>query len=172
MNRLFDTGLEANAVFSPCRTWRYTLIRKWDTTKPAIAFIGLNPSIANEDRLDNTTKKCVAWARRDGFGSYVMLNLFGIVSTDPFGIRTADDPNGPENDAWIEKTLRQSQTVVFCWGSTYAHILGERIKIVEQITRNTGLTPHCLGVTGGGFPKHPLYLRNDTRIVPLPGWDK
>lgn len=170
MRTLFDDGLDSDAVFSPCRTWRYSLTRTWDTDKPAIAFIGLNPSIANENRLDATTKKCVAWARRDGFGRYVMLNLFAMVSTDPQGLKTAVDPVGPETDAWIEKTLQQSKSVVFCWGCTYEKLLAPRIAAVEQITRNTGLTPQCLGVTGGGFPKHPLYLRNDTRMVPLLGW--
>lgn len=168
--RLFDSGIKSDALFSPCRTWRYTLTREWDSSLPGIAFIGLNPSTADADKLDNTTTKCVKWAKRDGFGRYVMLNLFGLVSTNPNGLLTAPDPVGPNTDAWIAHVLSRCPAVVFCWGSTHAKLLTPRIAVVEQITRDMGRTPQCLGVTGGGFPRHPLYLRNDTQMIPLPGW--
>jgi hypothetical protein len=34
--------IHKSAVFSPCRTWRYTLTRIWDPTLPLAMFIGLN----------------------------------------------------------------------------------------------------------------------------------
>jgi hypothetical protein len=39
---------DKGAIFSPCRTWRYLLWRNWDLSLPACAFIGLNPSTADE----------------------------------------------------------------------------------------------------------------------------
>ena len=36
------------ANFSPCRTWRYKLSRRWSPAGPMIAFVGLNPSTADE----------------------------------------------------------------------------------------------------------------------------
>lgn len=160
---------KATAVFSPCRTWRYVLTRTWDTSLPSIAFLGVNPSIADEHKLDNTTKKCRKWSARDGYGTYVMLNLFGLVSTNPKGLRSHNDPNGPENDDWIRKTLSEVKAVVFAWGATANNLTGPRIEFVEQVARELGHKPLCLGVTKGGFPLHPCRLANATKLVPYRG---
>lgn len=156
----------SDAVFSPCRTWRYTLTRTWDNSLPSIAFIGINPSVANEHKLDNTTTKCCMWSRKLGYGTYVMLNLYGLVSTDPVSLRGHPDPNGPENDYWIRRTLSEVKTVVFAWGATANNMTGPRIAFVESVCNELGHRPLCMGTTKGGFPKHPLYLKNNTAMVP------
>lgn len=162
---LFDRGVEASALFSECRTWRYTLTRTWDRKNPLIAFVGLNPSTADETKLDNTTTKCVKWARRDGFGSYVMLNLFGLVSTLPGALKAAADPVGPDNDLWIKQTFSDASAVVFCWGTTLHNLTGPRIEVVKQLADEAGLNPLCPGHTKAGFPKHPCRLANATKLV-------
>ena len=159
-------GRAAGATFSLDGKYRYRLWRMWDWESPTIAFIGLNPSTADANKLDNTTTKCVHWAKRDGFGQYVMLNLFGLVSTDPKGLKTVDDPTGTENDDWIRTTLSEAKAVVFCWGCTAQKLTEPRIKRVEEMTRDAGLKPLCVAVTKGGFPKHPLYAKNNTILMP------
>lgn len=165
--QLIDTGRASAAEFSPCRRWRWTLTRVWDPTKPVIAFVGLNPSIADETQLDNTTKKCVKWAKRDGFGKFVMLNLYGIVSTDPAGLKAVEDPVGRDNDFWIRATFRQAKAVVFCWGATLNQFTADRIAAVEAMAREAGLVPLCPGHTKAGFPLHPCRLANATKLIPF-----
>lgn len=161
-------GRGAGAEFSLCGKYRYKLWRCWDWERPTIAFIGLNPSTADGSKLDNTTTKCVKWAKRDGFGQYIMLNLFGLVSTNPAGLKTATDPNGPDNNAWITKTLAEVKAVVFCWGATSHKLTKPRIELIEMLARDAYQRPLCPGLTKGGFPKHPCYLANDTRLIEYP----
>lgn len=41
--------MEKKAIISKDKIYRYKLSRTWDSTKPTILFIGLNPSIADEN---------------------------------------------------------------------------------------------------------------------------
>lgn len=76
-------------IFSPCRTWRYTLERVWAPpegyrgAREVAAFIGLNPSTADEVKNDPTVTRCINYARRWGFHGMFMLNIFALRSTDP-----------------------------------------------------------------------------------------
>lgn len=153
---------KSGAIFSECRTWRYQLWRTWDRSLPSIAFVGLNPSTADQRKLDNTTLKCVRWSRRDGYGTFIMLNLFGLVSTDPKGLRQCEDPVGPWTDQWLKRTIDSVKTVVLCYGGHSHPLIKGRIKAVNEMVTN----PMCLGVTKGGAPLHPLYLKNSTQIIP------
>jgi hypothetical protein len=110
------TVMKSGASFSPCRTWRYRLSRRWLPAGPMIAFIGLNPSTADEVNDDPTVRRCIGFARRWGFGGMYMLNVFGYRSTKPQALRTAADPIGPRTDAVLRTTCRRSTMVVACWG--------------------------------------------------------
>lgn len=46
--------MQKEATISDDQIYRYKLSRTWDSTKPTILFIGLNPSIANETIDDPT----------------------------------------------------------------------------------------------------------------------
>ncbi len=76
--RLSETG----AKFSRCRKWRYLLWRKW-ADGPVANFLMLNPSTADELRLDPSCTRARLYAERWGFGALVVTNLFGWRATDP-----------------------------------------------------------------------------------------
>lgn len=157
------------AVFTQDRKHRYSLTRTWDVNRPIIAYIGLNPSTADENKLDNTTTKCVQWAKRDLFGTYVMLNLFAFVSTDPKGLLVADDPVGELNNEYIRKTCSLVDTVVFAWGAhrNQHPLVRSQTELVMRIARENCDRIMCLGLTQHGFPKHPLYLPKTTQLIPF-----
>jgi hypothetical protein len=48
-----------------------------------VAFIGLNPSTADETTDDPTVRRCVGFAKRWGYDRMVMLNAFAYRATDP-----------------------------------------------------------------------------------------
>ena len=54
------------AVFSPCRRWRYLLWRRWDEKLPVANFLMLNPSTADEHKLDPTCARARDYAERWG----------------------------------------------------------------------------------------------------------
>lgn len=147
------------AVFSPCRTWRYSLTRVWDPKRDTVAFIGLNPSTADETVNDPTVRRCIGFARSWGYGQMIMLNLFGFRATDPRVMKRAADPVGPGNDAALRDLTDGIETIAV-WG---AH--GNWLKRDYHVLDLVGPVK-CLGTTKEGFPRHPLYLRAD--LVPEP----
>src|ERR1700680_4473196 len=124
MPSLFEAPAESDdfrTVFSPCRTYRYVLVRCWAESLPRIVFIGLNPSTADEHVDDNTIRRLKSFAKQWGFGSMVMLNLFAYRATNPKILTKLPDAAGcPENDRWIELNVNRVKTVVVAWGADKA----------------------------------------------------
>lgn len=149
----------SGARFSPCRTWRYRLWRRWSTNKPTVAFIGLNPSTADETNDDPTVRRCIGFARRWGFGGMNMLNIFAFRSTNPKLLRKAADPIGPGNRAALLRTCCRSALIVACWGG-WGRLFDRGEAVIDLLA---GFRLHCLGHTKDGHPKHPLYLSCGTR---------
>jgi hypothetical protein len=151
------------ATFSPCRRYRYHLHRTW-SPGPRIAFLMLNPSTADETEPDPTLTRCVGFARSWGCGGVDIVNLFGLVDRDPKVLRTARDPIGPENNSHVAAVARKAGRIVAAWGAfPGARDRANAMRLRLAVERVELL---CLGVTKAGHPRHPLYLRADTQLVP------
>jgi hypothetical protein len=146
----------SGAKFSACRRWRYLLWRRWDESLPAANFLMLNPSTADEHRLDPSCTRARKYAERWGFGALIVTNLFGWRATDPGEMKAARDPVGRGNDAAILRAARESALVVCAWGNHGAH-LGRARKVVDLLTANN-VALNVLRMNGQGEPAHPLYL--------------
>lgn len=146
----------AGAAFSNCRRWRYLLWRRWEAAQPAANFLMLNPSTADEFRLDPTCARARDYAERWGYGALVVTNVFGWRATDPAEMKAARDPVGPGNDRAIVAAARECAIVVCAWGNHGAH--EERSARVLQLLRGAGVALHVLRLNAGGEPSHPLYL--------------
>jgi len=155
-----DLFNQVSAHFSPDRKYRFALWRKWDERKPLIAFFGLNPSTANEFGTDPTIRSVMRITRHNGCGGFVMLNCFPFVSTDPDMLR--DFGNTKENDRVIKRLTAQCEHVVFAWGN---------FKVVRDLGRDHELMKLfpkalCLGINKNGSPKHPLFIKGSTKLIP------
>ena len=106
-------------------------------------------------RDDNTSRVCINYAKRWGFGSLLIGNLFAIRSTDPMGVRDAVDPVGPRNDNYLRKLRAQASLVVCAWGDAGAYLNRDQhvLRILGEV--------HCLSRLKSGKPGHPLYKRAD-----------
>ena len=146
-------------VFSPCRTWRYTLRHTWmdvfDTEERAIVWIGLNPSTADENQLDPTLRRIRGYSKAWGYNTFYMLNIFAFRATDPRNMRQATDPIGPENDRWILETAQSTTRIMCAWGRNGTYL--NRQHAVVALLKDSGL--YYLEKTKDGIPKHPLYLK-------------
>lgn len=149
------------AVFSPDRTYRYELWRRWGVGRDYCCFIGLNPSTADEIQDDPTIRRCIGFAKELGYGSLCMLNLFAFRSRFPDVMKMQPDPVGPDNDATIQLLAHNAGIVVAAWGVHGTHI-GRAGQVLQMIPNL-----HCLGTTKQGHPKHPLYLPKYTKPVPM-----
>lgn len=156
--------MRGDAVFDPSGTYRYRLRRRW-SRGPAIAFVMLNPNQADAVVDDPTIRRCVGFARRWGYAAIEVTNLFAYRARHPRELRMADDPIGPENDRHIAAAAARADLVVCAWGGAGA--LEGRDREVRRILRRYRTV--CLGLTGGGMPRHPLYVEAATRPLAFGG---
>jgi len=158
-----------DAVFSKDRKYRYQLSRVWDRTKTMVAFIGLNPSTADEIDDDPTIRRCINFAKLWGYGGIYMLNLFALRSTDPNILYKSSNPlaspkdytrgYGNANDYWIRKTIQMSSLTVACWGNHGVYL--NRGDSVFSLLKEAW----CFAYTKDNQPKHPLYIRSDASLI-------
>ena len=158
----------SSASFSPCRQYRYSLTRLFVAGAKldrCVAFVGLNPSTADEQADDPTIRRCVRFAKSWNYQGMVMLNLFGWRSTDPSVLKSISDPVGPSNDAAILDIAAAVDRVVLCWGNHGT--LHDRGKLVRAMLGRVRTPKYAFKLTAAGEPIHPLYQRADTEILRL-----
>lgn len=158
-------GATSGAVLSDCGRYRYTLTRRWAPGAPML-FVMLNPSTADASMDDPTIRRCIGFAKREGCGALEVVNLFAFRATDPAALSTATDPIGPDNDRHIVEAAVRGGVIVAAWGASVPAALRTRPAQVGRLLRETRLRLWCLGMTSGGAPRHPLYVRGDAALVP------
>jgi len=157
-------GLTSTALFSDCGTYRYTLVRVWDQARPRLNFVGLNPSTADAIQNDPTITRVLERARRGGFGSLVVTNLYALRSTDPRALATHPDPVGPLNDGYLIEEAAFADVVLVGWGSD--RTARERARqVLERFAGLERLDLRCLGINRDGAPIHPLYVPYARELV-------
>lgn len=156
-------GDNGTAWFSQDRAYRYLLTRRWGAPHRWMTFIMLNPSTADAFADDPTIRRCTGFAKREGCGGLDVVNLFALRATDPRHLRTSPDPVGPDNDEFITGHC-QGALVVAAWGT--GGTLKGRDRAVARLFAEAGADVRCLGVTGAGHPRHPLYVRADAPLIP------
>jgi hypothetical protein len=186
----------SGAVLSEDGMYRYELRRVWDETRPLCGWGMLNPSVADAKRDDPTVRRCTGFTRvwripeiaPDGFGGYVVVNLYGLRASDPAelrGVRSTSilvstlspaiyasvpwDPIGPENDLHIRSVAHEVAMFICAWGANPS--VGQRSQDVARILQqeNPSLKLMCLGTTKDGMPRHPLYVKADVPLIPYTG---
>ena len=73
----------SGAIFSH---YRYQLWRIWKPEKPLVMFIGLNPSIGNEEKDDQTLRILREFLEpweNGKYGGFYIGNLFAFVASKP-----------------------------------------------------------------------------------------
>lgn len=153
----------SRAVLSPCGTYRYSLERRWKSG-PRLVFVMLNPSTADEREDDPTIRRCLGFAKDNGFSAIAVVNLFALRATDPTEVPRHPRPIGKHNDHHIEvETQNPADTVVVAWGAAGDAYGGRVSDVVCTIGRDD---LRCLGTTKTGQPRHPLYVAANTPLSP------
>lgn len=156
------------AVFSKCKEYRYVLRRKLEGDGPPALFIMLNPSTADEVNNDPTIRRCIGFATDMGCSELTVVNLYALRSTDPRGLAKHKEPIGPLNDRYIRNQINKHKdgVIIAAWG---AHKFAQERGL--EVIRKFGPFK-CLGLTKDGFPKHPLYLRSDSKLIEVSNEEK
>ena len=161
-------------LYVPDRYLDYRYILGTRGRKPLIC-IGINPSTAAPDNLDNTLKSVERIALGNGFDSFLMFNVYAQRATRPKDMeKSCNERLHRENMRAFEYVLKLSDAPVVwaAWGTIItqrdylARCLADMIALGEQY----GAQWVSAGARSkkGGHPHHPLYLKKD---APLEAFD-
>lgn len=153
------------ANISPSGYYRYYLMRKWEEGR-RLAFVMLNPSIADAHVDDPTIRRCIGFAKREGLAGIDVVNLFAGRATKPEDLFKMWDPTGPLNGQyWHERLVLFKPKIVCAWGAEPK--AADQAKRFRKWAVENKLDLWCLGKTKDGHPRHPLYLKNDAPLEPF-----
>lgn len=167
---LFKLSAGSDATISACGLYRYWLERRWGRTAPQV-FVMLNPSTADASVDDPTIRRCIAFAKREGAGGLIVVNLFALRATDPSALDNHADPVGPANVENLGLALIGAvaigRPVICAWGANKnAGPAGMRLLARAN---DLGAALVCLGLTKDGQPRHPLYVKGDAPLIAFDG---
>lgn len=153
-----------SAVFSECQQYRYKLREIWDSTRPLVLWLLMNPSVACTDYSDPTLRKTGQFARAWGYGGQLVGNVHAYRATDKSRLLEVADPVGPENDQMILEMAVEAKTVVLAYGQPPKALGARGAEVVALLRDHPGLCH--LRVSQDDIPVHPLYLPSTLRPKP------
>ena len=109
--------MEKTAILSEDNLYRYQLSRVWDTTKPLLLFIMLNPSTADSNNDDPTIRRLINFCKSWNYGGFYVGNLFAYRTPKPAELKKANYPIGSDNKKHIMEMLKKCQKVVYAYGN-------------------------------------------------------
>ena len=141
--------------------------------KKPLVCIGINPSTARPDDLDNTLKSVERIAQGNGFDSFIMFNVYAQRATKP------DDMEKACNQALHRENLEAFRYVLSlspntavwaAWGAIIEKrpYLTDCLRDMLAVGQELGAQWYCAGaISKKGHPHHPLYLRKDEKLRPF-----
>ena len=135
--------------------------------------VGINPSTAKPDALDNTLKSVQRIADGNGFDSFLMFNVYAQRATRP------DDMEKQCNLRLHEENMKafrhllsigEKPAVWAAWGAIIEKrkYLPQCVADMLAISREYDARWFCAGaISKKGHPHHPLYLRKDEKLKPF-----
>ena len=133
---------------------RFSLSRIWDSKKPKALYIMLNPSYADNESDDPTIRRLIFFSKKFKFGGFYVTNLFSQITPYPKELNM-DNKSKKKNLKIISELIKKSDLIVYAWGNLVSEPIELR-KLIES--------PLCFGINKNGTPRHPLYLRSDTKL--------
>ena len=126
----------------------------------------LNPSTADAELDDPTIRKCIGFTKQWNFARLKVVNLFAYRATDPTELGTAPASNiiDSKNIKTLLSEVMVHDRIVFAWGGGLKH--SKNNKWIASYVANIFHDAQCFGLNNDGTPKHPLYLKYNTELVP------
>lgn len=154
--------------------YRYILGTKG---KNPLICIGINPSTAAPDDLDNTLKSVSRIASHNGFDSWIMFNVYAQRATNP------DDMDQRLNVRLHKENMRAFSYILSgvekpnrpavwaAWGTIIEKrpYLKDCVMDMVRIGKQYDAQWLCAGnCSKKGHPHHPLYLKKDEEVKAFP----
>ncbi len=135
--------------------------------------VGINPSTAEPDHLDNTLKSVQRIALGNGYDSFLMFNVYAQRATDPDAMeRSCNLALHRQNLEALRYVLSisHSPAIWAAWGAIVEKrdYLFACLKDMLDVGAEYGAAWYCAGaLSKKGHPHHPLYLRSDEKLRPF-----
>ena len=135
--------------------------------------IGINPSTAEPDNLDNTLKSVSRIADGNGFDSFIMFNVYAQRATRPDDMDRAlnAELHRANMDAFRYILTHVGEGVRPAVWAAWGTIIEKRpylplcVREMVRIGEACGARWLCAGkCSAKGHPHHPLYLRKDEKM--------
>lgn len=161
-------------LYLPCRDTDHRYILGTKGEHPLIC-IGVNPSTATPNKPDKTLQSVQRITTANGYDSFILCNLYPQRATSP------DDLDGTQNQALcaenlqaIEWVLQQTGTRPVIWAA-WGTLIEKRGYLADCAREIAAAARRCDAqwvvagdrTKGKGHPHHPLYLPQETRLVPF-----
>ena len=141
--------------------------------KNPLICVGINPSTAKPDALDNTLKSVQRIADGNGFDSFLMFNVYAQRATRPDDMEKACNLRLHEENMKAFRhllSIGERPAVWAAWGAIIEkrRYLPECVADMLAISREYDAQWFCAGpISKKGHPHHPLYLRKDEKLKPF-----
>ena len=138
--------------------------------KNPLICIGINPSTAAPDDLDNTLKSVARIAEHNGYDSWIMFNVYAQRATNPDDMdKCLNEKLHRENMEAFEYILKNvgegvSPAVWAAWGTIIEKRSYLRDCVLDMVELGQKYGAHWVRAgkcSKKGHPHHPLYLRKD-----------
>ncbi len=162
----------ARWLYAPNFYSEYRYILGTRGKKPLIC-VGINPSTARPDALDNTLKSVQRIAQGNGFDSFLMFNVYAQRATRPDDMeKTCNLTLHRQNMEAFRYLLSigERPAVWAAWGAIIEKrkYLPACVAEMLSISREYDAQWYCAGpISKKGHPHHPLYLRKDEKLKPF-----
>lgn len=144
------------------------------TGKRPLITIGINPSTAEPDNLDNTLKSVERIALHNGFDSFIMFNVYAQRATNPDHMdKEFNEMLHMENMRafrWVLERSGEEPAIWAAWGTIIekrAYLKKCVEDMVNEGNRFGARWYHASKPSVKGHPHHPLYLKKDSETIPF-----
>ena len=141
--------------------------------KNPLICVGINPSTAKPDALDNTLKSVQRIADGNGFDSFLMFNVYAQRATRPDDMEKVCNLRLHEENMKAFRhllSIGEKPAVWAAWGAIIEKrkYLPACVADMLAISREYDAQWFCAGaISKKGHPHHPLYLRKDEKLKPF-----
>lgn len=159
-------------LYAPAFYSEYRYILGTRGKNPLIC-VGINPSTARPDDLDNTLKSVQRIAAGNGFDSFLMFNVYAQRATRPDDMERRCNLRLHEENMKAFRyllSISEKPAVWAAWGAIIEKrkYLPECVADMLRISREYDADWFCAGpISKKGHPHHPLYLRKDEKLKPF-----
>lgn len=163
-------------IYVPCEYSEYRYILGTKGENPLVC-IGINPSTAEPDNLDNTLKSVERIALHNGYDSFIMFNVYPQRATNP------DDMDDELNEPMHRENMKAFEYILSLYGKGHTPAVWaawgtiiEKRKYLAACVKDMIACGERYGAkwyTSGprskakGHPHHPLYLKKDSLTEPF-----